>query len=272
MFADPRDRIAGFRVLKVLPGIGSKTAERVLEGMDGPEPNHALTNFSVPPRAVNDWRLFMGLLRKLSKANASWPADLENVRVWYEPHLNRIYEDDADARRADLLQLEQIASSYPSRERFLTELTLDPPQGTAGKAGAPMLEEDYLVLSTIHSAKGQEWKAVFVLNAVDGCIPSDLATGTTDEIEEERRLLYVAMTRAKDDLHITVPHRFYTHQQPKNGDRHVYASRTRFIPNSLLTFFDCTEWHAEAAPSSETAAPMSGITVDLGSRVRARWQ
>src|SRR6202034_3315634 len=95
-------------------------------------------------------------------------------------------------------------------------------------------DEDYLILSTIHSAKGQEWKSVFVLNVVDGCIPSDLATGTTAEIEEERRLLYVAMTRAKDHLHLMVPHRFFTHGQNPRGDRHVYASRTRFIPTDLL--------------------------------------
>ena len=137
-------------------------------------------------------------------------------------------------RHADLIQLEQIASGYPSRERFLTELTLDPPDATSDQAGVPLLDEDYLILSTIHSAKGQEWKSVFVLNVVDGCIPSDLGTGTTAEIEEERRLLYVAMTRAKDDLHLIVPQRFFTHGQNPQGDRHVYASRTRFIPEGLL--------------------------------------
>ncbi len=84
----------------------------------------------------------------------------------------------------------------------MTELTLDPPDATSDQAGVPLLDEDYLILSTNHSAKGQEWKSVFVLNVVDGCIPSDLGTGTSAEIEEERRLLYVAMTRAKDDLHM----------------------------------------------------------------------
>ena len=109
------------------------------------------------------------------------------------------------------MQLEQIASTYPTRERFLTELTLDPPDATSDEAGVPLLDEDYLILSTIHSAKGQEWRSVFVLNAVDGCIPSDLGTGSTAEIEEERRLLYVAMTRAKDHLHLILPQRFYAH-------------------------------------------------------------
>src|ERR1700716_3522670 len=132
------------------------------------------------------------------------PAELERARRWYEPHLERLRED-AVTRRADLIQLEQIAGGYPSRERFLTELTLDPPDATSDQSGVPQLDEDYLILSTIHSAKGQEWKSVYLLNVVDGCMPSDLGTGTSADIEEERRLLYVAMTRAKDDLHLVLP-------------------------------------------------------------------
>jgi DNA helicase II / ATP-dependent DNA helicase PcrA len=112
----------------------------------------------------------------------------------YQPHLERLH-DDAITRRADLIQLEQIAGGYLSRERFLTELALDPPDATSDRSGAPLLDEDYLILSTIHSAKGQEWRSVFLPNVVDGCIPSDLGAGTTADIEEERRLFYVAMTR-----------------------------------------------------------------------------
>src|SRR6202034_1937392 len=168
---------------------------------------------------------------------AGWPAEVGHARRWYEPHLERIHED-ASVRQADLLQLEQIAAGYPSRARFLTDLALDPPDATSDRAGVPVLDEDYLILSTIHSAKGQEWKSVFVLNTVDGCIPSDLGTGATDDIEEERRLLYVAMTRARDDLHLVVPQRFFTHGQNAHGDRHVYAARTRFIPDELLGLFE----------------------------------
>jgi DNA helicase-2/ATP-dependent DNA helicase PcrA len=150
------------------------------------------------------------MLRALCARKRTWPAEMGLVRSWYEPHLERIHED-FEMRRADLLQLEDIAAGYPSRERFLTELTLDPPDATSGQAGIPSLDEDYLILSTIHSAKGQEWKSVFVINCVDGCIPSDLGGGTSDDIEEERRLLYVAMTRAKDRLGLIVPQRFFTH-------------------------------------------------------------
>ena len=131
--------------------------------------------------------------------------------------ISRRRYDNVVSRAADLDALERIAATYPSRERFLSELTLDPPDATSDEAGPPLRDEDYLILSTIHSAKGQEWKSVFVLNCVDGCIPSDLATGSSDEIEEERRLLYVAMTRAKDELALIVPQRFYVHGQPKTA-------------------------------------------------------
>jgi DNA helicase-2/ATP-dependent DNA helicase PcrA len=174
-------------------------------------------------------------------------------------------------RQADLVQLEQIAAGYPSRERFLTELTLDPPDATSDQAGVPLLDEDYLILSTIHSAKGQEWKSVFVLNVVDGCIPSDLGTGTTAEIEEGRRLLYVAMTRAKDSLHLVVPHRFFTHGQNAQGDRHVYASRTRFIPAALTQHFECVTWPlATAALGGRKDA--REVRVDVGAKMRSMWR
>jgi DNA helicase-2/ATP-dependent DNA helicase PcrA len=183
--------------------------------------------------------------------------------------MERIHED-AITRRADLLQLEQIASTYPSRERFLTELTLDPPDATSDQAGPPHRDEDYLILSTIHSAKGQEWKNVFVLNTVDGCIPADLGVGTKEDIEEERRLLYVAMTRAKDSLHLVVPQRFYPHNQMARGDRHVYASRTRFIPEQLVHLFERTAWPKAAAGAARSAA--QGPKIDIGARMRGMWR
>jgi ATP-dependent DNA helicase UvrD/PcrA len=137
--------------------------------------------------------------------------------------------------------------------------------------GVPLLDEDYLILSTIHSAKGQEWKSVFVLNAVDGCIPSDLGSGTTAELEEERRLLYVAMTRAKDNLHLVVPQRFFTHGQSIQGDRHVYASRTRFIPAPLLQLFECITWPVAATGHDGRPTPRT-VRVDVGARMRGMWR
>jgi DNA helicase-2/ATP-dependent DNA helicase PcrA len=221
-----------------------------------------------PPRAGDNWADFVGAIADISRSG--WPADIERARLWYEPHLDRIHED-AETRRADLIQLEQIASGYPSRERFLTELTLDPPDATSDQAGVPLLDEDYLILSTIHSAKGQEWKSVYVLNVVDGCMPSDLGAGSSAELEEERRLLYVAMTRARDDLHLMVPQRFFTHGQSAQGDRHVYASRTRFIPDRLLHLFEKTVWPL-AVPGAAAHSASSGPRIDVGARMRGMWR
>ena len=266
---NPRDRVAGFRLMHLIPGVGSASAQRVLDSMAAvSDPIAALAHAPAPPRAGDDWKQFVGVLENLRQSN--WPADLERARLWYEPHLDRIHED-AETRRADLIQLEQIASGYPSRERFLTELTLDPPDATSDQAGVPLLDEDYLILSTIHSAKGQEWKSVYVLNVVDGCMPSDLGTGTSAEIEEERRLLYVAMTRARDDLHLMVPQRFFTHGQHAQGDRHVYASRTRFIPDRLLGLFEKTVWPRAVAGAGARPAS-TGPRIDVGARMRGMWR
>ncbi len=266
---NPRDRVAGFRTLHLLPGVGPTSAQRVLDLMaDANDPVDALCNAPAPPRAGDDWGAFVETIAHLRMSD--WPGDLERTRLWYEPHLERIHED-AEVRRADLLQLEQIASGYPSRERFLTELTLDPPDAVSDQAGVPLLDEDYLILSTIHSAKGQEWRSVFVLNVVDGCIPSDLGVGTSAEIEEERRLLYVAMTRAKDDLHLLVPQRFFTHGQNAQGDRHVYAARSRFIPESLGRLFERSTWPAASRdPAAGNAS--QGPRIDIRARMRGMWR
>lgn len=268
---NPRDRVAGFRVLQLLPGIGPATAARILDDVQGAAaPEAALAEASPPSRARDDWANFVSLFELLRSRAALWPGELGAVREWYAPHLERRHED-ADLRMADLLQLEQIAASAPSRQRFLVDLTLDPPEATSGEAGTPLLDEDYLILSTIHSAKGQEWSSVFVLNVVDGCIPSDMSTGDADQIEEERRLLYVAMTRAKDRLHLVVPQRFYTHGQASRGDRHVYAARTRFIPGHLLGHFEQTHW-APSRGEADAAAAQPLPALDLGARMRGMWR
>lgn len=267
---NPRDRVAGFRLLQMLPGIGPKKAGVILDTISSdPEPIMALAEIPPPPKTGADWTSFVTLLAGLGKTQQGWPSDVAQARLWYEPHLERMHED-ADTRKADLLQLEQIAGGYASRERFLTELTLDPPDATSDQAGVPLLDEDYLILSTIHSAKGQEWRSVFMLNVVDGCIPSDLGTGTTQELEEERRLLYVGMTRAKDSLALITPQRFFTHGQNSQGDRHVYASRSRFIPATLLQYFETMTWPKVSAAASERSAQQ--IRIDVGARMREMWK
>ena len=268
---NPRDRVAGFRVLQLLPGLGPTSAQRVLDAMANQvDPLGALSHIAAPPRAGEGWNELVDTLQQLRAGKAGWPAEIGRARLWYTPHLERMHEESA-VRQADLLQLEQIAAGYPSRTRFLTDLTLDPPDATSDQAGVPLLDEDYLILSTIHSAKGQEWKSVFVLNVVDGCMPSDLGTGTTAEIEEERRLLYVAMTRAKDTLHLITPHRFFTYGQPSLGDRHVYASRSRFIPGSLLPLFESVTWPILATEVARRAA-ISQVRIDVGAHMRGMWR
>ncbi|CAN7277484.1 ATP-dependent helicase [Bosea sp. LjRoot9] len=268
---NPRDRVAGFRILQLLPGVGPTSAQRVLDHMARAcDPIEALHDAPAPPRAGEDWQSFQTAVAELRSGGCGWPAEIGRARLWYEPHLERIHED-ASTRQADLIQLEQIAGGYSSRERFLTELTLDPPDATSDQAGVPLLDEDYLILSTIHSAKGQEWKSVFVMNVVDGCIPIDLGVGTSEEIEEERRLLYVAMTRAKDDLHLVVPQRFFTHGQSSTGDRHVYANRTRFIPNGLLGHFEGCVWPRIAAGDAGRTAS-NGPRIDVRAQMRGMWR
>jgi DNA helicase-2/ATP-dependent DNA helicase PcrA len=269
---NPRDRVAGYRVMQLMPGVGPASIQRVLDHMaEAADPIAALAGAPVPPRAGEPWVAFVEVLGQIRSRRSGWPSEMGLARLWYEPHLDRIHEDAA-TRRADLVQLEQIAAGYASRERFLTELTLNPPDATSDQAGVPLRDEDYLILSTIHSAKGQEWKSVFVLNVVDGCMPSDLGAGEREEIEEERRLLYVAMTRAKDELDLVVPQRFFTHGQQAYGDRHVYASRTRFIPDAILQLFERTTWPVIVPGSATLRAAMAGPRIDVGARMRDMWR
>ena len=268
---NPRGRLAGFRALRLLPGVGPATATRWLDALESAgEAIAALRAFAVPAAAADTWEALVALYGKLNSTGSTWPAEMDSVLDWYQPQLERI-RDDAALRAADLAQLRRIAATYPSRERFLTELTLDPPVAAASEAGPPLLDDDYLTLSTIHSAKGLEWKAVTILNGVDGCIPSDMATGKTESIEEERRLLYVAMTRAKDHLAIVLPHRFYVRQQSALGDRHVYAVRSRFLTPPVCERFEQQSWPI-VVPNAGLAQPgVTGKRIDVAARVRAAW-
>ncbi|WPB56140.1 ATP-dependent helicase [Xylophilus sp. GOD-11R] len=265
---NPRSRLAGFRVLQLLPGLGAATATRLLDAMEAhADPASVLLAWQPRPGLAGEWQAFATLYASLRDAQqAVWPGDAERALAWYLPHLQRLHED-AEPRQADLEQLVRLAAAHPSRERFLAELTLDPPESTSDKSGVPMLDEDYLILSTIHSAKGQEWTSVSVLNVVDGCIPSDMATGNSAEIEEERRLLYVAMTRAREHLHLVVPHRFYVTQQSRNGDRHLYAARSRFIDERDLLDFDQVFW---PPPPAGGAVPKPAPRMETGVRERSR--
>jgi DNA helicase-2/ATP-dependent DNA helicase PcrA len=268
---NPSDALASFRVLQLLPGIGPGTAGKAIEHLESNAFSFSsLARFRVPPAAQSDWKPLCDLVCSLRDEATDWHGQIALVRRWYQPHLERNH-DAPHIRAGDLEQLEQVSGGYPSRERFLSELTLDPPSATGDQAGPPHLDEDYLILSTIHSAKGQEWDAVYVINAADGCIPSDMATGKPEQIEEERRLLYVAMTRARDHLHVIHPLRFFVRQQHRSGDRHVYTPRSRFIDDRAFACFEACS-HGRGHADDRGVGTGAGATrIDVASRAQKLW-
>ncbi|MDH3265889.1 MAG: ATP-dependent helicase [Gammaproteobacteria bacterium] len=270
---NPKNEVAAFRVLKLLPGMGPSNASRCFESLAcGEFSFSALRGVRPPTAARKDWGGFCDLITDLASAeadDAGWQSQLGQVRRWYQPHLERLY-DGLDTREADLEQLEQISGRYPTRERFLTELTLDPPSAAGDLAGDPLLDEDYLVLSTVHSAKGQEWEAVYVLNVADGNFPSEFATGKPEMIEEERRLLYVAMTRAKQSLSLIAPLKYHVTQQRRDGDRHVFGARSRFMSDALLETMQGS-FHGRKEGSATRHVPRSNKRLDVASRMREMW-
>ena len=270
---NPKNEVAAFRVLKLLPGMGPANASRCFQHMAIADHSFSsLRLFRPPAAAASNWPAFCDMLDALSGADFDdngWQTQVTQVRHWYQPHLERLY-DGLETREADLEQLEQISGRYPTRERFLTELTLDPPSAAGDLAGDPLLDEDYLILSTVHSAKGQEWESVFVLNVSDGNFPSEFATGKPEMIEEERRLLYVAMTRAKQSLSLIAPLRYHVTQQRRDGDKHVYGARSRFMSERLLATMD-RGFRGRAESESGEVLAHSNKRIDVNARMREMW-
>ena len=267
---NPRHRMAGFRVAMLVAGVGPASARRLVAEMaQAEDPAAALQAFKSPPAAAAAWQPLRQCLAAMRDSASAWPAAIDLAVQWYQPQLPRLHEHPVP-RAADLAQLARLARGFVSCDNFLAELTLDPPEASSDEAGAPHLDEDYLILSTIHSAKGQEWGAVYVLNVVDGCMPSEMATGNAADIEEERRLLYVAMTRAQHHLHLLVPQRFHVTQQAARGDRHLYASLSRFITPEVAAHFDHT---CPVGPDRERfgQTPDSDTVIDVAAAVRSLW-
>jgi ATP-dependent DNA helicase UvrD/PcrA len=264
---NPRNQLAAFRTLQLLPGMGPANARKVIDQLDGSLA--ALATIAPPAESRLDVPRLATLLAALNEPNRAWAGQLRLVREWYQPHLERLYEH-VHTRIGDLDQLEQLSQQYPTRERFITELTLDPPQVTSDLAGTPHLDEDYLVLSTIHSAKGMEWDTVFLLNVVDGSFPSEFATGKPELVEEERRLLYVAMTRARNELQLIAPLKFPITQQAPRADGHVYGGRSRFVTEKVLKCFEQGSYvGSHAADGKLDAAQQPAI--DASERLKALW-
>jgi DNA helicase-2/ATP-dependent DNA helicase PcrA len=266
---NPKNRIAAFRALQLLPGMGPSTAEQLMAQFE--QAGHSwisLKNLRVSTGLMEAWSPFAALMIGLASPEGPWQGQVARAREWFEPHLERMY-DSAQVRIGDLVQLERLAQQFATRDQFLAELALDPPAATGDNAGSPYLDEDYLVLSTVHSAKGQEWDSVYLLNVSDGSFPSDLSTGHSDQIEEERRLLYVAMTRAKNDLHLIAPLKYYVANQAKTGDRHVYGAKSRFLTPAVMAKLTPITW--PIAHEEERNVSSTQPRLNVAGQLRSLW-
>lgn len=267
---NPRDQIAWFRVLQLMSGIGPATAGEVFQhvathGYDAT----SVTSFAAPAAAREELGRLGHLMARLARLSAPIPAaTMEHVRDFYVPLLKKNYENP-EPREADIVHLEQLATGYTSLESFLDDLVLDPPISTSDLAGPPVRDEDWLVLSTIHSAKGLEWDAVYLIHAADGCLPSDMSTGTKEEVDEELRLTYVAMTRARDFLYVLWPLRFYG-KTPGATDKHMYAQRCRFFTEGVLASMEELASGVVQDRDDFELPPVPGR--DIGARIRDIWR
>jgi DNA helicase-2/ATP-dependent DNA helicase PcrA len=269
---NPRNSLAAFRVLQLLPGMGPVNARWTLDALAEQGGGFkVLRRLKVNSQSAKDFLSLADLMEKITEPGSPWEGQLRLVREWYQPHLKRIYEH-VHTRIGDLDQLEQLSTQYRSRERFITEVTLDPPQSTGDLSGKASKDEDYLILSTVHSAKGMEWDTVYLLNVVDGSFPSEFAAARPELLDEERRLLYVAMTRARNELQLLQPLKFPLTQQAPRGDAHVYGGRSRFITDKVLKCFEQTSYiGANAGDSRLDATGSVQVSIDASGLMKGMW-
>jgi DNA helicase-2/ATP-dependent DNA helicase PcrA len=268
---NPRNTLAAFRALQLLPGMGPVNARWTLDALaEAGGSIKAMRSIKVNTQSERDYARLAELMEKLCEPGRPWPGQLRLVREWYQPHLERIFEH-FHTRIGDLDQLEQLSQQFPSRERFLTELTLDPPNSTSDLSGKAHQDEDFLVLSTVHSAKGMEWDTVFVMNVVDGSFPNEFATGRPEMIDEERRLLYVAMTRARNELVLLQPLKFPLTQQSPRGDAHVYGGRSRFVTDKVLKCFEQSGFTGSHVNDSRLSNADEPVSIDATGKLKDMW-
>ncbi|MBW3590897.1 MAG: ATP-dependent helicase [Actinobacteria bacterium] len=266
---NPSDELAWFRILQLLEGVGPATARQVTARLlAAPQPIDALA-CSAPELLQGAEEPAVELARTLAEAvgisGHSAGSVVQRVRIWLDPVLTARYRKSR-ARLEDLDRLQRGADSQPSLGHFLADLTLDPPSFSSDLAGPPHLDDDYLTISTIHSAKGCEWDVVHVIHATDGNIPSDLATGDPETVEEERRLLYVAMTRARNHLYVYAPLRYYVRPTGRD-DAHGYARLSRFLTAQVVDHMEETTSspavHAPAAQQRPTPKASMAAVDDM---------
>ena len=276
---NPRDDVSWTRILTLLPGVGDVTARNVIAAMAerGWDPE-ALGSFNPPPRARDAHAKLVAMLRDLRDVPTTdegapgaadegiVASDIARIRVLYDDILRERY-DRPEPRLADLDQLQTIAARSSSRRAFLDEMTLEPPASTQDLAVGADSEDDVLVLSTAHSAKGKEWDAVFLVWAVDGWFPSSRALGDDDELEEERRLMYVALTRARNDLAIVYPLNAYA---TARGAEYSIDQLSRFVDRGVRQHMQRVVLGA-ATPGVLDAPPKSAPLIDLRALLRGRF-
>lgn len=267
---NPKHHISGFRVLKLLPAIGPTTAMKVLDYLQLHDFQFdSLTQFNIPKVAQKSWDDLLHMLTSSQSQDGQWPSQMELAKLFYQPLLEDNYEDFY-VRSGDIDQLANIAQQYPSRESFISELTLDPPISSGDLSDKPHKDDDFLILSTVHSAKGQEWKNVFVLNVADGNFPNEYAADDPNAIEEERRLLNVAITRAKHNLHLIQPLKYWVPEQPKYGDKHVYGAKSRFLSKKVSQCLQTTYFPEKQALVAEPGASYQHIS-NVQNKIKSMW-
>jgi DNA helicase-2/ATP-dependent DNA helicase PcrA len=268
---NPRDETAWFRVLQLMDGIGPVSASLAIEHLTANNYNPcAIETFKAPPSASEDMEAFGELIKDLSTMENDIPSvQIERILRFYSPLLKRRY-DNAEQRENDVEHLAHISTRFRSRKQFLADIILDPPSSTGDLAGPPIKDEDWLVLSTIHSAKGLEWDVVYLIHAADGCLPSDMATGNDKEIEEELRLTYVAMTRARDFLYVLWPMRFYhIYKSGRLTDNHTYAQLCRFFTDNVIDTM--VQIGTGKSESEWEEAKSLKLKQDIQGRIRGMW-
>ena len=267
---NPRDEVSWYRVLLLMPGIGESTARGLVEAIGAAGwTRDAFDRLTPPPRAAQAHRDLGALLRTLRGRDAEDPgADIVAIRDLYDALLRERY-DRPEPRLADLDQLRTIAAGYPSRAAFLAALALEPPQNTQDLADSSDADEgDALVLSTVHSAKGKEWDAVFLIWAVDGWFPSSRAVGSDEELEEERRLMYVAMTRARDHLAVVYPMNVYATRRSAD---YTMDQLSRFIDAGVQRTMQRVALATEEQETPPAPDVTSGSGIDLRALLRGRF-
>lgn len=267
---NPKNEIAAFRVFQMVSGVGPASARQADEFLT--RHNNDLASLRQCRLARADhaaWQTLIEQLAAAGDANAVWPALIEPLAAWYKTQLDTRFEAPTTARAGDIDDLVRMAGRYSSRSIFLTELTLDPPSATGDHNDDADLDEDYLVLSTVHSAKGREWDSVYLLHVADGTFPSEYSTNSAAALDEERRLMYVAMTRAKNRLELVSPLKYYVTEQHRHGDRHVYGATSRFLTPRVM---DCLETATDRPEAKATAArAIADVRIDLAATARGLW-